>query len=853
MSGSLPDQSLRHTKGGNHVRNLRKYLVGLSTATLVLGSVATGLPVNAASAGSAPFSDIVGNSHAAAITFLSTIGVVNGVGGGLYDPSAPVTREQMAKIVVNLMGKGNVAAALQNETPSFTDASSIDTWAWGYVNVAADMGIINGFPDGSFQPLAPVTDVQAAAMLIRAIGDQNQVVGTWPGNYVAAAFNLGINTGISSFVANLPATRGDVAQMAYEAAVNAPVFTATTTNNITSYAKGPSLYENGAVNGNQVFTGTVTGVSQSNISWSNTTSTTVNGVTTTSSMTTSKNWASSYQLIGVSTLSSLIGETVVVNVDSSGNVNFLTLAPNQSASTNTGTLANTSTTIPSGFFQVNGNYPWLVTNSYSCSNPGNGGNNQTPNTTCQGSYYLLLGGTSPTTVQLSTYGTPTAGASGTTYEINPSSDGSDLGVIPATVSGITYLSENDTVSYTLNNSTISNLVEQNVNDQIGLVTSTWCASGCNNTINAAAIPQIQVTINGTNYVVNVQPYTQLTLNGAAATLSESLDNTVAYVSTPGGYGTNTSGSANPGSSFNSNPVHNAVTIALFQNQVTGTVTAVNTSSSAPNISGGNTDSVTSFTMSLTNGSSETYTADANFVSANLVPGATVTVALDQAGEARQVISTSATTSPTVALVTGTGSQTLISGSTTNTIAVNDGSGSQTFNLPSGVSYPSIVPCGSATCESVYSSTYDNGPVNGQANGNNGAILFITNSAGQAVNPTVSNGSVVAGTSVPTGMALVTPQAYFNNQNIPTTDHWAVVSTTSSSVVIGLYNSSNTIDTVGGTIPNPYVSIVAGAAFAGSTGDNLGFSGLNAGSTDNVSLWSANVNGQNYYAVVALTQ
>lgn len=852
MSGSLPDRSLRHTKGGNHVRNLRKYLVGLSTATLVLGSVATGLPVNAASAGSAPFSDIAGNSHAAAITFLSTIGVVNGVGGGLYDPSAPVTREQMAKIVVNLMGKGNVAAALQNETPSFTDASSIDTWAWGYVNVAADMGIINGFPDGSFQPLAPVTDVQAAAMLIRAIGDQNQVVGTWPGNYVAAAFNLGINTGISSFVANLPATRGDVAQMAYEAAVNAPVYTATTTNNITSYAKGPSLYENGAVNGNQVFTGTVTGVSQTNITWSNTMSSTVNGVTTTSTSSTSKNWASSYQLAGVGTLSSLIGETVVVNVDSSGNVNFLTLAPNQSTSTNTGTLANTSTAIPSGFFQVNSNLPWLVTNTYSCSNPGNGSNNQTPNTTCQGDYYLLLGGTTPTTVQLSTYATPTAGASGTTYEVNPSSDGSDLGVIPATVSGITYLSENDTVSYTLNNSKVSNLVEQNVNDQIGLVTSTWCASGCDNSINAAATPQIQVTINGTNYVVNVQPYTQLTLNGASATLSKSLDNTVAYVSTPGGYGTNTSGSANPGTGDN-----NAVTIALFQNQVTGTVTAVNTSSSAPNISGGNTNQVTSFTMSLTNGSSETYTADANFVSSNLVVGASVTVALDQAGEARQVISTSATTTPTVALVIGTGSAATLSG-TTDTISVQDPSGSQTFNLGAHTStqptpYPSTVPCNTAGCLSVYSSTYNNGPVNGQNNGNNGAILFITNSAGQAVNPTVSSGAVVPGSGLPTGMTLETPQAYFNNSNIPTTDHWAVVSTTSSSVVIGLYNSSNNIDTVGGQIPNPYVSVVAGAAFAGSTGDNLGFSGLNSGSTDNVSLWQANINGQNYYAVVALTQ
>ena len=347
MSGSLPDRPGPAFKGGFHVRNGKKYIVGLATAAMVLGSVVTGAGASAASAGSAPFSDVTG-SQAGAITFLSTIGVINGVGGGLYDPSAPVTREEMAKIVVNLAGKGNVATALQNETPSFTDAASIDTWAWGYVNVAADMGIVNGFPDGSFQPQAPVTDVQVAAMLIRAIGDQNQVIGTWPGNYVAAAFNLGINTGVT-FVANLPATRGDVAQMSYEAAVNAPVYTATTTNGVTTFAKGPSLYASG-VAGNMTATGTVTGVSTGNITWSN------------SGTATTKNWESSYQLVGVTTLSSLIGESVIVNIDSNGNVNYLALAPNNSATSATGTLADGNTAVPAGYWDVNDGNPWVVTN-----------------------------------------------------------------------------------------------------------------------------------------------------------------------------------------------------------------------------------------------------------------------------------------------------------------------------------------------------------------------------------------------------------------------------------------------------------------------------------------------------------
>ena len=825
---------------------IAKGLVVLSAAAMVLGSVATGVPASAASAGSAPFSDISGSSAASAITFLSTLGIVNGVGGGMFDPSGPITRAEMAKVVVNVAGKGNVATALQNETPSFTDAASIPSWAWGYVNVAADMGIVNGFPNGTFQPNAPVTDVQAAAMLVRAIGDQNQVVGTWPGNYVAAAFDLGITNGIQ-FVANLPATRADVAQMAFNAAAYAPVYTATTTNSITSYAKGLPLYQAGPVNGNQVFSGTVTGVSSTGLTWSTPTTTSSGGTSTT---TTSKNWASTYQLAGVNTLSSLIGESVLVNVDANGNVNFLTLGQNQSATTNSGTLASTTTAVPSGFFAVNSDWPWLVTNSYDCGMAYNGGNSVAYGSlgagTCAGSYSLLLGGSSPTTVQLATYATATTG---TTFAVNPASDGSDAG----TVANVTYLSENDAVTYTLNsNKQIASLTEQNANDSIGLVTSTSCTSGCDNTINTGATPQITVSISGHSYTVNIQPYTQLTLNGASATVSKALDNTVAYISTVGGYGTNVNGSSNPGTGDG-----NAAVVALYQNQVTGTVTAINTSSSAPNISGGNSGEVSSFSLSLTNGSSQTYTADANFQSGSLVVGATVTVALDQSGDALAVINTSATTQPTVALVTGTGSQQAIGGQPVDTITVQDSSGAATFDVPAaytGAVYSSTYESGycntanTTGCDSAYPGD-GNSPSALTTNGNNGAILFITNPTGQAV---------AAGSSL--DMSLMTPGDLF--PGAPSNDLLSVVSTTSSSAVLGLYTCGSTCGTSSVTwtldtahAANPYLSVVAGGAFAGSTGDNLGFSGLNTSSTGGkwVSVYRGLANGQAYYAVVALTQ
>ena len=818
----------RFRKGENRALRHAKALVTLSAAALVIGSIATGLPASAASAGSAPFSDISGSSEASAITFLASINAVNGVGGGMFDPSGPITRAEMAKVVVNLIGKGNVAAALQNETPAFTDAASIPTWAWGYVNVAADMGIVNGFPDGSFQPNAPVTDVQVAAMLVRAIGDSNQVLGAWPGNYVEAAFSLGMNDGVD-FVANLPATRGDVAQMAYNAAVYAPVYTATTVNGITSYVKGLPLYQSGAVNGNTVEVGTVTGVSNTGITLSETTS---SGTTTVT-----RNWASTYQLAGVSSLASLIGETVTANVDSNGNVDFVTLAQNQSATTSSATLASKSTAVPSGFYDVNSNWPWLVTNSYTCGdgsgNVAESGLGATVNgVACGGTYYLLLGGTSPTTVQLATYdNVPT----GTTYEINPASDGSDPGTVP----DVTYLSANDAVTYTLNSSNmVASLVEKDANDSIGRVASTACASGCDNTIATGATPYVTVYVGGKSYNVNVQPYTQLTLNGASATLSKALDGAVAYVSAVGGYGTNT-GAPNPGTGDG-----NAATIALYQNQVTGTVTAINTSSAAPNISSGNSGQVISFTLSLSNGSSQTYTADANFNSSHLIVGSQVTVALDSAGEARDVVSTTATSTPTVALVTGSGEvQTLGVAQAVYTIAVQDVNGAQSFDVPQPYT------------GQVYSSTYKDGG----SNGNNGAILYLTNASGQAVSPSGANDPQPMTQATPAALFNLSGQAASNAAN----DMVGVVSTTSNSVVLGLFTCGSTCGTSAvswsldtADAPNPYISVVAGAAFAGSTGDNLAFTSLNADASggDWVTVYSATqAGGQTYYALIAQTQ
>ncbi|MHB1980782.1 MAG: S-layer homology domain-containing protein [Sulfobacillus sp.] len=92
-------------------------------------------------------------------------GWINGVGNGMFDPSGLLTRAQVAKIEVLALGLGSAASALISQTPTFTDASQIPTWAVGYVNEAAALGILKGEPGGIFDPQGNLTTAQETFLL----------------------------------------------------------------------------------------------------------------------------------------------------------------------------------------------------------------------------------------------------------------------------------------------------------------------------------------------------------------------------------------------------------------------------------------------------------------------------------------------------------------------------------------------------------------------------------------------------------------------------------------------------------------------------------------------------------------
>lgn len=99
-------------------------------------------------------------------------------------------------------------------TTSFTDMANAQ-WAIPCVGYAESLGIINGYGNGKFGPNNQVTYDQAITMIVRALGyttDCNEMQGVWPAVYVQKANELGILKDVNT-TGSAGANRGDIAIM----------------------------------------------------------------------------------------------------------------------------------------------------------------------------------------------------------------------------------------------------------------------------------------------------------------------------------------------------------------------------------------------------------------------------------------------------------------------------------------------------------------------------------------------------------------------------------------------------------------------------------------------------------------
>lgn len=160
------------------------------------------------------FTDIADTDYEKAVETLTALGVVTGYEDGTFRPEKVVTRAEMAKLIVEILGYGDLVAGSKS---NFSDTQG--HWADAWVALAAGKGLVIGTGDGKFTPDRTVSYDEAITMVVRALGYTdgcNEIKNmTWPTNFKVKAAELGLTKDVK--LVSTGADRGGVAQLLFNA------------------------------------------------------------------------------------------------------------------------------------------------------------------------------------------------------------------------------------------------------------------------------------------------------------------------------------------------------------------------------------------------------------------------------------------------------------------------------------------------------------------------------------------------------------------------------------------------------------------------------------------------------------
>jgi len=108
------------------------------------------------------FADLARHWAKADVEKLSNKLIVEGTSANSFEPKRSITRAEVAALIVRALG-----LETSGTTDKFSDVAA-DKWYSGAVAAAVEAGIINGLPNGTFNPNAAITRRDLAAMVVRA-------------------------------------------------------------------------------------------------------------------------------------------------------------------------------------------------------------------------------------------------------------------------------------------------------------------------------------------------------------------------------------------------------------------------------------------------------------------------------------------------------------------------------------------------------------------------------------------------------------------------------------------------------------------------------------------------------------
>ena len=175
--------------------------------------------------------DKVSADYSEAVAVLNGMGVFKGYEDGSFQPQGDITRAEVAAIVYRVYTADvkDAKASMYATYNKFSDMAGAG-WAQGYIGYCANAALVKGYPNGTFQPSGKVTGYEVLAMILRAIGyDQNnEFTGAdWALHVAQTAQQAHVLDNVKGVDLNAPATRELVAELLFRAIAKAPMVTYT--------------------------------------------------------------------------------------------------------------------------------------------------------------------------------------------------------------------------------------------------------------------------------------------------------------------------------------------------------------------------------------------------------------------------------------------------------------------------------------------------------------------------------------------------------------------------------------------------------------------------------------------------
>lgn len=134
---------------------------------------------------SSGFTDVASGAwYNNAVSTLTRAGILDGYEDGSFRPNASITRAEFTKIAVSFFKHvGGASANPFNDVPD-------SAWYAEFIKAAAELGLIDGYEDGTFRPNAPITRAESCTIVNRTLGrapDKDNLLPehemlTWPDN-----------------------------------------------------------------------------------------------------------------------------------------------------------------------------------------------------------------------------------------------------------------------------------------------------------------------------------------------------------------------------------------------------------------------------------------------------------------------------------------------------------------------------------------------------------------------------------------------------------------------------------------------------------------------------------------------